>query len=115
MPDGKIRDYVKDNLVMLALVLGSWVAHASITYGVHTVNMRWIDSRIAVLERLELNKVSWRVDENQESINLVKSEHKHTQQQLSDVKAQISVINNKLDNIVDLIKKNNSNVVSRQQ
>jgi peptidoglycan hydrolase CwlO-like protein len=96
-----LTGWLKENTVALI----GWVLCIGITYGSYTITAKWTEERIKRLEDANPTQLRWQVDQDQARIKEIDAESKITQAQISDIKAQIGVINNKLDTIIETLKK----------
>ena len=92
-----IQDWFAKNGFLITI--SAWLIYGGIGYGVHTVNMRWIDTRISHIEQADINKIKWQLESNTNSIREQEARDRATQREIADIKAEIGIINTKLDSL----------------
>lgn len=76
------------------------VIAASVAYGVHSANIKWIDSRISQIEQTQPSKLVWQLEEAGKTIAAMQAEARSTQMKISSIEAQIGIINAKMDSML---------------
>jgi hypothetical protein len=91
---------------------------AGSVYTAMEVKNSWRDEKISYLKeenRLQQEKIealrdlsashTWKIDQNITSISNLQTDNRTTQNAVSEIKSQISVLSTKMDNIIELLKK----------
>ena len=95
-----VRDWLISNWITIIII----IAQAGFVYGTMRQNMATQEDRIGKIEKLELDRVKWVVEDQQRKIDGLQGDQRQMQQSVADIKAQIGVINSKLDTIIENLR-----------